>query len=1477
MTLTLPQQDVYFEQLLFPNDPIYNLGAKIEIKGEIDLELLKRAVVEMIQQHDAYRSVIKRNGEQVEIVINNEQQIDVGFLDFSVSDDPLEQANAHMQKEFVRPFDMFDGRHKYRFAVVKIRKDFHYLFSVFHHVITDGWGTSLMFQRLVQNYNELLEFDEVKTEYPFSYREFVEDDKLYQDSEALKKDLQYWSDRFETLPENLLEKYDEAVHLNQSKRSELIVERAVYDQMNQLAKQYRCSDFQFILGVLFTYFGRKHGNKDFAIGMPVLNRSKSIYKKTVGLFMGITPFRMQLNFEQSFEELLKDIKSQLRQDYRHQRLPLGRLIKERQLYNEKERLFNITLSYQKQDFSTNFLNTKTRVIPMDHEAERGALLIFIREFDLDQDVKIDFDYNLNYFDEAAILAVSKHFYTLLKEIIKAPKKKLKEFVFLPKEEKNRLLVEFNDTHRELTMGNSFLDLFADRVGQHPEKVAVRDSEKDYSYGELDRQSTQIAAYLNRQFGTKNRSPIAVLLHRSADLILVLLGILKSGRPYIPFDPSFPEERLQYIISHSQAKILIQDKETILKDNDSIVKIALNEIFNVEETQEAAQSNSILPNDTAYLIYTSGSTGNPKGVEIGHRALLNFLTSFQVSHGLAADDVMYSVTNSSFDMSLLEFFAPLISGASLYVAKQELLSNPKSIIDNLKELRPTIIHATPSFYQMLFHAGWTGDKALRILCGGDLISESLAEKMVAHSAAVWNVYGPSETTIWSSYKKFESAGDANNIGKPVQNTQIYILDEYLQLLPIGTPGAIYIAGLGLAKGYYKNKELTKAKFIENPYGDGRLYETGDLGKWTAEGDILFLGRNDNQVKIRGYRIELGDIETKLNDLEEVKTAVVVAKKGDEQDAILMAFVILEQEETSMEAITAALAASLPHYMIPNLMIPVQEFPLTPNQKVDRKALSLRSIESHDNKNNFKAPNSKLEIELAEYWQEILNSEVPISTHQNFFALGGHSLTAVKLIGFISERLQLEVPLKAIFDFPTIESQARYLSRLQPSELLAISPAAPKDLYALTPAQHSIWLAAQQAEGSIAYNMSAAFLVEGAIDLPKMKLAMWQIIDEHEILRTNFIEKEGIPYQKIKPGKEVNFDIARNKSTMESIHEQLDQLTNKEFDLQNDLLLRTELFALEAGQNLLFFSTHHIVMDGQSLEVFIKELIERYNQKTERTKRKPDLQFKDYSEWLNREILNLATTQKRFWKDYLSGYQKKETFDRDAEAVSNDPNGASSLLEFSEELTAGLKSIAVEQKVTFFSVLLSALVVLSNQLAEHSDICIATADSGRDRPELKDQLGMFVKTILVRTQIGADQDFIELLNEVQSNLLKTSEFKELPADQKIHSLIDLMLVYQNPEFTFEKVDQLENLTLSSFPLTNRYSRMPLVFNAFESGNKLKISIDYNGALYKAETITFISSQLIELTKLLVENPSIQLSAVRDELKKDITKDVDFDFNF
>ncbi|MCX2762218.1 non-ribosomal peptide synthetase [Aquimarina muelleri] len=1482
MKLTLPQQDVYFEQLLYPNDPIYNIGAKIAIEGNMIYEILNKAYVMLINQHDAYRSIVIENQEEIQIEILSNHNSSLGFVDFSKEVNADKKANIYMQETFKQPFNLKAKELLHRFTLIKISESHYYLFSMYHHIITDGWGTSLMFQRLVANYNELTRFGGIKTEYPYSYKHFVLDDETYFNSDSFIKDKAYWIEKYQNLPERLFEKIKETGPINKSSRKELIIKRSLYNQLSSIATNCNSSTFHIILGVLYLYFGRKCQNDDFAIGLPVLNRSKSVFKKTVGLFMGVSALRINLDFEDTFEKLIYTIKQQLRQDYRYQRFPLGKLIKELDLFREKDRLFNITLSYEKQNYADHFENTKTSVIPLTHQSERVALAVYIREFDDQEDVKIDFDYNVNYFEESEITQVVSHFEKLISNVCADSKKKLIEYQYITKPEQALLLNSFNQTHFEYQKEATLLDFFNKQVKVKSDKTAVKDDSTSYSYKELDIVSNKIAEYLCQNFDNKDTSPIAVLMDRSANLIAILLGIFKSGRAYIPLDPGFPQERLNYIIEHSEVECIIGETKFSKLITPKAQFVDVNSVLYSNSEITLKNGSNINSTDNAYIIYTSGSTGNPKGVAIKHQSLLNFLLSIQQKPKVNSNDLLFSVTTQSFDISILEFFTPLISGATLYIADTNTLTDPIALIEKLEQIQPTILQATPSFYQMLYNIGWSGDLKLKVLCGGDLLSESLAEKLVNTCAEVWNMYGPTETTIWSSCKQIKTSKNASNIGKPIHNTKFYILDKYKKLLPVGTDGTIYIAGDGLAKEYFRDKKLTSDKFIENPFEEGqKMYDTGDIGKWNREGEIEFMGRNDNQVKIRGYRIELGEIETKLNQLNYIKNSVVIAKKGDQQEAVLIAYIILNETSVDPKGIINKLRKELPEYMIPHTIIPLEKFPLTPNKKIDRKSLSLRKIEIEQKQQQVpnQIPTTDLEIKLSKYYQEVLGLEKPISVTESFFELGGHSLNAVKLISRIEEYLSYRISLRTIFDFPTIKSLSKYLENEKKQNYSSIQLVEKKSFYNVLSSQYSIWLASQEKKRSIAYNMSEAFIIDGDIEESLLEKAFQKVVEKYEILRTNFIEINGTPYQRVNLGNAISFKI--DKFLIENdIQQRLEDYMNQEFDLENQLLLRVGVFQKTNGDKILIFITHHIIMDGWSLEILIKEVIDSYvalSVKTNPEKQVLGFEFKDYVDWQEKTKKKNEKVNYQFWQQYLSGYEWKNLIQFDQDPLIEKYRAAFRDFNLETKIFEKLNQITIKQKITLHTLLVSVFNVLVYKIQGHKDICLATINSGRQFPDLHSQIGMFAKTLPLRSKINPNQLFSEYLENVQLDLLSLDTYQDIPDNINNNLRLDVLLVLQNPTFSYNQIYVNENLSLKSCSIDSKYSRLPLLINFSVQKQELEGRIQYDIDKYDKETIEILVLKYIKIIEQIIDSIEIPIEDIDTDLEFEKEKTIEIDFSF
>lgn len=1468
MKLTLPQQDIFFEQLLYPDVPIYNIGAKIEIKGEIDFNTLQRAYGEMIRQHDAYRSYLRDEDGLVVINIRSEEPRTLEFVDFSDSIDSVAAADEYMQKEFLLPFNLLEDPFLYRFVLVRCHQNLYFLFSVYHHIITDGWGTSLMFQRLIRNYNDLLNFDEVQSQYTYEYKKFITDDQEYQNSEAYQKDKHYWAERYPDLPQIVFNKKKDADKNHaESERKELIIKREDYNRFIEIGKKHNFSTFHSFLGILFFYFGRINHSDDFAIGIPVLNRNSRVFKKTVGLFMGVSPLRMKLNYQDTLINLIGNTKKQLMSDYRHQRYPLGKIVQDLKLYNEKDKLFNITFSYEKQNYADHFEGTVTTVIPLTNKSERVALAIYVREFDEKEDIKIDFDYNAAYFDEQSIIQCTEHISHLMVNIEMLADKPLKNISFLSDEEEEKLF-SFNENAVKIKHDDhehTLIDLFSRRVLEFPDKEAIADGTLSLSYTEVDSISSQVAHFILNNYASENA--IAVLLNRSAHMVCTLLGIMKAGKAYIPLDPEFPESRLRYIVENSKASLLISEGK-IPAELTGINRISLRNIL--EHSHETSEKR-VRSEDTAYIIYTSGSTGNPKGVEIGHASLLNLLKSISIQPGMNARDKLFSVTTYSFDISILEFFTPLINGATLYMASEKILKDPYTTIHEIVKVNPSVIQATPSFFKRLISFGWIPDSGLKILCGGDLLSKGLIEELIPHCHEMWNMYGPTETTIWSSTKKIEKNTSPQNIGSPIAETSFYILDADLNILPINSIGDIYIGGKGLAKGYYNNEQLTSERFIKSPFRQGDLmYKTGDVGKWNEAGEIIFFGRSDHQVKINGYRIELGDIENHLNIIENIEDSIVVVKDHDGEKN-LVAYV-KTRSEVSISEIYDVLSSNLPYYMVPQFIFSVEDFPLTPNKKIDRQLLSAKELPSLQEEGRKRKIDDDLLIqELKVIWKEVLHLQNDLQLEDNFFELGGHSILVTKLTNLINKNFSVQILMKDVFENPDLYSLYRFILKKK-NKLGVISAAPVRDFYKVTPTQRNIWLACQRKEVSPAFNMFMEFDVVGVMDIVLLEKSVQSMISANEILRTNFALHEDTICQKINAFENVHFSLEMNEADNEADYKHIvNQYIGFCFDLEKEILLKLMILKLGERYKILFL-THHIIFDGISTELFIKQLMSVYNNPSSVIiPADTEIQFKDYSHWYyqNTDI----EKNNLFWEKYVEGYLYEPFLKKEA-SVPESYTGNIFTVSLDNSLSARLNNLAREKKTTPYLLMLTSLLVLLNKISGQSDICIATVDSGRSVPQVDSLLGVFIKSLLLRVKLGEEQ-FTEILEKVTHEFLEVNKYEEVSNNTFLKHHVDIMFVAQNPDFSYHTIDGFSDFSIQTVEQDSVFNKFPVIMNVINDTDQIHMDVSYNKSLYKEHIIRDFSQTYINFLKHILSLNSQLDSGYKDFFYVKNSFDIDFDF--
>jgi amino acid adenylation domain-containing protein len=893
--LSSSQKEIWLDQLLSPNIPLYNIGGYLHISGAIDIKVFEQSLNQLIQEYDALRIKLQQSSEGFAVqTIKEYVDFHLDYHEFSEN----HEAMAWMHKQFKQPFKL-EGELLFQFALLKIADNCYYSFAKFHHIIVDGYAISLINKRLAAIYNQEQADDEVVCH---SYIDFVKKDQAYFDSDQYIRHQNYWLEKYQDIPEPLIE----TATTFESKSASLELDRQHYNQLIQFAESHNVSTFHLILGALYCYFTKTTGRDDFVIGLPILNRNTAAFKQTVGMFASVSAAWFRFGTDLNFIELIQAISQELKQNYRYQRFPISEINRQLGLQIEgRKQLFDITLSYEKHDYEANFNGNPVEALTLGNGYEQTALNISIREYHNHHDVRVDIEYNLGAFTESEIEQFKLRFKALLSNILDGSHLAIRELQIMPDIEKDIILNKFNHTATyDLPVDTTVIDLFEQQVAQTPDKIAVTFADQELTYHQLNCRANQLAHYL-QAMGIQPEVLVGLCIGRSHEMLIGLLGILKSGAAYLPLDPNVPAARNAFLLEEAQIQVLVTIQSIIAGwsiDQAHVICLdSLNDTLSEQNIDNPI--NNLLGENLAYVIYTSGSTGKPKGVMIEHHSLTSHTQAIIEHTELKANDKVLQFAPINFDVSIEEIFPSLLSGSTLVLHPSKLFTSLSDFQQFLDSEQISVTHLPSSYWhEWVLELSKTKAKlpdSLRlVVTGNDKVMLELVElwqQCVADQPIrLFNAYGPTEATITSTI--YEVTANTNGlssvpIGRPIANTQTYILDKYMQPTPIGIAGELYIAGTGLARSYLYDPELTEQKFVYNPFSDNSLlYKTGDIARYLADGNIEYIGRNDNQVKIRGFRIELGEIEAALNQHPEVRETVVLTETDKYNNNQLVAYIV-----------------------------------------------------------------------------------------------------------------------------------------------------------------------------------------------------------------------------------------------------------------------------------------------------------------------------------------------------------------------------------------------------------------------------------------------------------------------------------------------------------------------------------------------------------------------------------------------------------
>ncbi|HEX3095292.1 MAG TPA: amino acid adenylation domain-containing protein, partial [Candidatus Angelobacter sp.] len=855
------------------------------------------------------------------------------------------------------------------------------------------------------------------------------------------------------------------------------------------------------------------------------------------------------------------------------------------------------------------------------------------------------------------------------------------------------------------------------------------------------------------------------------------------------DPAYPLERSRFLLSDSEAKIILYSEDTELTQLPGVTPVNIGEAMRAGSIADVG-----VPLDSgtlAYVMYTSGSTGKPKGVQVTHRSVVNLLCSMREAPGITQDDTLLAVTTLSFDIAGLELFLPLCVGARLVLAKRETASDGERLLKKLQTCGATILQGTPATWRLLLEAGWRGNPKLKMICGGEALDRDLANQLLQTGGPLWNMYGPTESTIWSSTLLVKPGSDPVSIGSPINNTQIYVLNSHNDPQPVGVAGELLIAGDGLARGYLNRSELTLEKFVANPFRPGtRMYKTGDLVRWLADGNIRYLGRIDTQVKIRGFRVELGEIEARLAEHPGVRETVVVVDEDAYGGKRLVAYytTTASEEGTTAEGLRVHLAGTLPQYMLPAVFVELPRFPLTANGKVDRKALPAPEAGARSTR-DYEPPQGRMENLIAEIWVAVLKLN-RVGRNDNFFELGGHSLLVVSVISRIRQSLGLEVSISDLFAHPGLDDFARHLENAAQSKLPPIMRVQRTELLPLSFAQQRLWFLSRMEAGSKAYHIMLGVRLRGRLDGTALRRALDQIVTRHEALRTTFIIAEGEPQQRIAPADQERFqllevDLHQQRNTQGNLERTIAEEAGAGFDLQAGPLIRGRLIRTGEEEHGLLINMHHIVSDEWSLGVFVRELSALYSAYVRGGEaRLPELtiQYADYAAWQRKRMEGeVLQAQAEYWKKNLEGVPDLLELPSDyVRPAKQDYAGAAVQWTLNEKLTCGLKELSRRHGTTLFMTLLAGWALLLERLSGQQDLVIGTPVANRGLAEIENLIGFFVNMLALRLDVSGRPTVRAMLERVKKEALDGQQHQDMPFEQVVELLQPVRSLAHSPLF-------------------------------------------------------------------------------------------------
>ncbi|MCI3986322.1 surfactin non-ribosomal peptide synthetase SrfAA [Bacillus vallismortis] len=1470
--LTDAQKRIWYTEKFYPHTSISNLAGigKLVSTEKVDWVLVEEAIQTFIRRNDAMRLRLRldENGEPVQY-ISEYRPVDIKHTDTTGDPNAIEFISQWSREETKKPLPLYECD-LFRFSIFTIKENEVWFYANVHHVISDGISMNILGNAIMHIYLELAGGSETNEGISHSFIDHVLSEQDYAQSKRFEKDKAFWNKQFETVPELVsLKRNASGGGSLDAERFSKDVPEALHQQILSFCEANKVSVLSVFQSVLAAYLYRVSGQNDVVTGTFMGNRTNAKEKQMLGMFVSTVPLRTNVDGGQAFLDFVKDRMKDLMKTLRHQKYPYNLLINDlRETKSSLTKLFTVSLEYQVMQWQKEedlaFLTE-----PIFSGSGLNDVSIHVKDRWDTGKLTIDFDYRTDLFSREEINTVCERMITMIENALTHPDHTIDELTLISEAEKEKLLERAGGESVSYRKDMTIPELFQEKADLLADQPAVVFEDRTLSYQTLHEQSSRIANLL-KQKGVGVDSPVAVLLDRSERMITSIMGILKAGGAYVPIDPAFPAERIQYILEDCSADFILTESKVAAPVSDA-------ELIDFDQAIAEGAVDSPNPDvnarNLAYIIYTSGTTGRPKGVMIEHRQVHHLVESLQQTIYQSGSQTlrMALLAPFHFDASVKQIFASLLLGQTLYIVPKKTVTNGAALAAYYRRHSIEATDGTPAHLQMLVAAGdFEGLKLKHLLIGGEGLSSVVADKLLklfkeaGTAPRLTNVYGPTETCVDASVHPVipESAVQSAYvpIGKALGNNRLYILDQKGRLQPEGVAGELYIAGDGVGRGYLHLPELTAEKFLQDPFVPGdRMYRTGDVVRWLPDGTIEYLGREDDQVKVRGYRIELGEIEAVIQHAPDVEKAVVLARPDEQANLEVSAYVV---QKTGSEFAPASLrehaARQLPDYMVPAYFTEVAEIPLTPSGKVDRRKLFALEVKAVSG-TAYTAPRNETEKAIAAIWQDVLNVE-KAGIFDNFFETGGHSLKAMTLLTKIHKQTGAHIPLQYLFENPTIAALAEEAEHRESRTFTAIEPAEKQEHYPLSLAQQRTYIVSQFEDAGVGYNMPAAAILEGPLEIQKLELAFQELIRRHESLRTSFILENSTPRQNIHDS--VNFDIEMIDRGSRSDETVMTSFVRR-FDLAKAPLFRIGLMELGENRHMLLFDMHHLISDGVSIGIILEELARIY--KGEQLP-EPRLQYKDYAVWQSVQAAEGYQKDRAYWKEVFAGELPV------LQLLSDYPRPPVQSFEgdrVSIKLDAGLKDrlhrLAEQNGATLYMVMLSAYYTLLSKYTGQDDIIVGTPSAGRNHSDTEGIVGMFVNTLAIRSEVKQDETFTQLIARVRKQVLDAFSHQDypfewlvedlnIPRDVSRHPLFDTMFSLQNAT---EGIPAVGDLSLSVHETNFKIAKFDLTVQARETDEGIELDLDYSTKLFKQSTADRLLNHFARLLDDAAAEPEKQIS--------------------